>query len=102
MPWKTIHCLLLVNITFIIRTNLIKYFSYIACELLKDYHVMLYRVYMNGSMTALINTSSGQTETECNESEWDVYHIERTTSYNSKSSCITEVLLPSFLNLLSP
>ena len=60
----------------------------------------MYRVYLNGSMTALINTSSGNIETlKCNESKWDgknikmitsYNHTEQTTSYNGKSSWITE------------
>ena len=49
--------------------------------------MIMYRVYMNSSMTALINTSSGEIETlECNEFRWDVPHTEQTTSYNGKLS----------------
>ena len=59
-----------------------KFFSYLECELLKDYNVIMYRVYMNSSMTALINTSSGEMETlKCNESKWYGNYIEQTTTY---------------------
>ena len=72
-------------------------FSYLDCQLLKDYHVILYRLYMNSSMTALINTINGQTETlEYNESKWDGNHFKKATTINGKSSWITEALLPSF------
>ena len=67
------------------------YISYLDCQLLKDYHVILYSVYMNSSMTALINTSNCQIETlKCNESKWDGKNIKKITSYNGKSSWITE------------
>ena len=53
--------------------------------------MIMYRVYMNSSMTALINTSNGQIETlKCNESKWDGKNIKKITSYNGKSSWITE------------
>ena len=68
--------------------------------------MIIYRVYMNSSMTALINTSSGQIETlECIESKWEENHInkitsynhtEQTTSYNGKSLWFTEALLASY------
>ena len=57
---------------------------------------------MNSSMTALINSSSGNIETlKCNESKWygknikmisSCNHTEQTITYNSKSSWITETL----------
>ena len=53
--------------------------------------MIMYRIYMNSSMTALIYTSSGEMETlECNGLRWDVPHTEQTTSYTGKLSWITE------------
>ena len=93
-------------------TKLYFAFSCLDCELLKDYHVILNRVYMNSSMTALINISSGQTETlECIESKWEENHInkttsynhtEQTTSYNGKSLWFTEALLTSYSPFINP
>ena len=56
--------------------------------------MIMYNVYMNRSMTALINTSRGNIEVlKCNESKWygknnikisSYTHTEQTTFYNGK------------------
>ena len=57
---------------------------------------------MNSSMTALINTSSGETETlECKKSKWVENHFEQTTSYNGNFTkfVISVVMLEIVISL---